>query len=114
MTVTVPTRQGSSHIHSGSLESAVVPAESPVASASPVTSARPAPKRPGLGRDVFIDAVRALGTISIVTVHWLMPEATWDGVTLTVGNALGHGHAWILTWLLQALPLMFFAAGAAA
>lgn len=71
-------------------------------------------RRTGLSRDVFVDAVRALGTISIVTVHWLMPEGSWDGVTLTVGNALGHGNAWIVTWILQALPLMFFAAGAAA
>lgn len=65
-------------------------------------------------RDPFVDAVRALGTVGVVTVHWLMAEATWDGEHLRVGNALAHGAAWVLTWVLQLLPLLFFAAGAAA
>jgi hypothetical protein len=72
----------------------------------------PAASRPR--RDLFVDAVRALATLSVITVHWLMPEATWDGESLSIGNALGHGQAWIVTWVLQVLPLLFFAAGAAA
>jgi hypothetical protein len=72
------------------------------------------PARPRARRDVFVDVVRALGTVGIVSLHWLMPEATFDGTTLRVGNALGHGAAWALTWVAQTLPLMFFAAGAAA
>lgn len=50
----------------------------------------------------------------MVTLHWLMADATWDGTSLHVGNALAHGAAWTLTWVLQALPLLFFAADAAA
>lgn len=76
-----------------------------------------APEPPGgvaRGRDAFVDAVRALATIGVVAVHWLMPEATFDGRTLWIGNALGHGGAWLLTWVLQVLPLLFFAAGASA
>ncbi|ACZ31538.1 hypothetical protein Xcel_2523 [Xylanimonas cellulosilytica DSM 15894] len=69
-------------------------------------------RRPG--RDVFVDAVRALATVGIVAVHWLMPEATFDGQTLWIGNALAHGGGWTLTWVLQVLPLLFFAAGASA
>jgi hypothetical protein len=64
-------------------------------------------------RDPFIDGVRALGTVLVIALHWLMVEATWDGHQLVVGNALSHGAAWLLTWL-QPLPLLFFAAGAAA
>ncbi|WP_454049391.1 acyltransferase family protein [Cellulomonas sp. Marseille-Q8402] len=64
-------------------------------------------------RDPFVDGVRALGTVLVVALHWLMVEATWDGRELVVGNALSHGGAWLLTWL-QPLPLLFFAAGAAA
>lgn len=78
----------------------------------PGSLARPAaPVRPA--RDPFVDGVRALGTVLVVALHWLMVEATWDGTDLVVGNALGHGWAWLLTWL-QPLPVLFFAAGAAA
>lgn len=74
--------------------------------------AAPAPaRRPQ--RDPFVDGVRALGTVLVVLLHWLMVEATWDGHDLVIGNALAHGWAWLLTWL-QPLPLLFFAAGAAA
>lgn len=64
-------------------------------------------------RDPFVDGVRAVGIVLVVALHWLMVEATWDGGALVVGNALAHGPAWLLTWL-QPLPLLFFAAGAAA
>ena len=64
-------------------------------------------------RDPFVDGVRALGILLVIALHWVMVEATWDGRQLVVGNALSHGAAWLLTWL-QPLPLLFFAAGAAA
>jgi surface polysaccharide O-acyltransferase-like enzyme len=78
--------------------------------------ARPAPARPALNRpprDTFVDGVRVIGTLLVVALHWIMVEATWDGQTLVVGNALAHGSAWLITWL-QPLPILFFAAGAAA
>lgn len=65
-------------------------------------------------RDPFIDVVRAIGTLGVVLAHWLAPAVTWDGVTLGVDNAFGTGGAWLLTWPLQLLALLFFAAGAAA
>ncbi len=76
--------------------------------------AKPVRTRPRPERDRFVDAVRAVGTVGVVLLHWLMAEAAWDGQTLHVGNAIGHGSAWVLTWGLQVLPLLFFAAGASA
>jgi len=81
---------------------------------------RPAPTAPARAqggpptRDRFVDVVRALATVAIVTVHWLMPEASWDGRHVHAGNALSHGAAWTVTWVLQLLGVLFFAAGAAA
>lgn len=74
---------------------------------------RPGPPSPRRARDPFVDAVRAVGTLAVLTVHWLMAEATWTDGVLSIGNALAHGNAWIVTWPLQVLALLFFAAGAA-
>ncbi|GAB2461155.1 acyltransferase family protein [Xylanimonas ulmi] len=99
------------------------PHERPLTPGAPVGGRSAAPgtraaatsaRRREPGRDRFVDAVRAVATLGIVALHWLMPEAAWDGQTLWIGNALGHGHAWTLTWVLQTLPLLFFAAGASA
>lgn len=92
---------------------------SSVAAASAARRPEPAPRRRAVAgaptrRDVFVDAVRALATLAVLSVHWLMPEVTWDGERLGIGNALAHGGAWTLTWVLQVLPLLFFAAGASA
>ena len=65
-------------------------------------------------RDRFVDVVRAAATVTVVSAHWLMAEAGWDGTTLEIGNALRHGSAWVVTWPLQVLALLFFAAGASA
>lgn len=78
--------------------------------AAPAPAPAPAARRV---RDPFVDGVRAVGILLVVALHWLMVEAAWDGRELEVGNALAHGPAWLLTWL-QPLPLLFFAAGAAA
>lgn len=88
----------------------VLSARPPVAQPRP---AAPPATRPRVARDPFVDVVRAIGTVGVVLLHWLMAEATWDGTTLAVGNALGHGAGWLVTYL-QPLPLLFFAAGAAA
>lgn len=72
------------------------------------------PAREAARRDVFVDAVRTVATLAVLSVHWLMPEVGWDGERLEIGNALAHGGAWTLTWVLQVLPLLFFAAGASA
>lgn len=71
----------------------------------PVTS--PAP------RDLFLDLLRAIGTVAVVTAHWLMPQVSWDGTELTVVNVLASGPGWLVTWVVQVIPLMFFVSGAA-
>ncbi|PRZ04918.1 acyltransferase-like protein [Isoptericola sp. CG 20/1183] len=86
------------------------PDRPPAPASPPVAAGRAGPRQ---GRDGFVDAIRALGIVAVVALHWLMVEATWDGSTLRVGNALGHGAGWTVTWL-QTLPLLFLAAGAAA
>src|ERR1700736_2713012 len=73
-------------------------------------------RSPGSGdRDRAIDALRALGTCGVVTGHWL--------VTAVVVDAVGWGAASPLhdlpsltpvTWVLQTLAPLFFAAGYAA
>ncbi len=83
----------------------------PPSDRTPDTARGPAgPRRPP--RDVFVDAVRAVATLSVLTAHWLMADATWDGAHLQIGNALAHGAGWTVTWVLQVLALLFFAAGA--
>jgi peptidoglycan/LPS O-acetylase OafA/YrhL len=91
------------------------PATGPAGPPRPTANRPPAPAAQAVrpGRDPFVDGVRAVGTLLVVALHWLMVEATWDGRELVVGNALAHGWAWLLTWA-QPLPLLFFAAGAAA
>ncbi|HEY0188802.1 MAG TPA: acyltransferase family protein [Cellulomonas sp.] len=85
------------------------PARPTVATASPGAGRPPGAPR----RDPFVSGVRAVGTLLVVGLHWLMVEAALNGDRLVVGNALGHGWAWLLTWA-QPLPVLFFAAGAAA
>ncbi|GAA4204548.1 acyltransferase family protein [Actinocatenispora rupis] len=69
---------------------------------------------PVAGRDRFVDAVRAFGTLAVLVLHWLIPVVAWDGHRLDIGNALSGGYGWVVTWPLQVIPLMFFAAGAGA
>ncbi len=78
-----------------------------------VHRATPQTSAPPRRRDPFIDAVRAAGTLGVVGLHWLMLDGAWDGSTLVMGNALASGPGWLMTWLVP-LPLLFFAAGAAA
>jgi peptidoglycan/LPS O-acetylase OafA/YrhL len=92
---------------------ALAAGRAPSRPARAVPAAPPAATPTRTRRDPFVDGVRAVGILLVVALHWVMVEATWDGETLAVGNALAHGGAWLLTWL-QPLPLLFFAAGAAA
>ncbi|HLS65328.1 MAG TPA: acyltransferase [Ruania sp.] len=99
---------------------ATLPTAAGLAAATRTGTARTAapvpatPPRRRSTRDPFVDLVRAGGTLGVLTVHWLMPQVAWDGTALTIGNSLSHGAGWLVTWVLQVLPLLFFAAGAAA
>lgn len=83
---------------------------------SPQPSAVPVPRTAHLARearDPLLDLLRAVGTVAVVVAHWLMPQVTWDGSEMGVVNVLGSGPGWLVTWVVQVIPLMFFVAGAA-
>jgi fucose 4-O-acetylase-like acetyltransferase len=64
-------------------------------------------------RDPFLDVVRVLAIVLVVFQHWLIPVLGWTGNELTTGNAYATPGWWVLTWVGQVMPLVFFAGGAA-
>ena len=76
------------------------------------TSTAAAPTR--THRDGFIDVLRVAAIVAVVAQHWLMPVLSYDDGRLSAGNALATDGAWIVTWVSQVMPLVFFAGGAAA
>ncbi len=84
-----------------------VPAEgSPPASTTPV-GAR------GTGRrDDFIDFVRAFSLIIVVIWHWSFTIILWKSDGPHATNPIGFTDGlWLITWLLQVMPLFFFVGG---
>ncbi|MEV4013860.1 acyltransferase [Nonomuraea angiospora] len=80
------------------------------------TAAPAAPSRAGTrtaARDPFIDLLRVFGMALIVFQHWTIPVLAYDGGRLTTGNALSTPGVWVVTWISQVMPLVFFAGGAA-
>ncbi|GAT65736.1 acyltransferase [Planomonospora sp. ID91781] len=84
-----------------------------------LTRSAPPPARPvppvsaPPGRDLFLDVLRLFGTALVVLQHWSMPVLSVTGDRITTGNALATGNAWVITWISQVMPLVFFAGGAA-
>ncbi|MFF4621292.1 acyltransferase family protein [Nonomuraea jabiensis] len=80
------------------------------------TAAPAAPPRAGIrtaARDPFIDLLRVFGMALIVFQHWTIPVLTYDDGRLATGNALSTPGVWVVTWISQVMPLVFFAGGAA-
>ncbi len=78
----------------------------PTATISHVAAATPA------GRDRYVDFLRALSIAVVVLGHWLMAIVYLDDGRLTGANALDVVPGlWILTWILQVMPLFFFVGG---
>lgn len=78
-----------------------------------VPTARAAEQTPP-GRDRVVDGARAAALLVVVAGHGVMAVVAWpDGVPV-LGNLLA-AYPWTqaLTWLLQIMPLFFFAGGAA-
>ncbi|GAA2209422.1 acyltransferase [Nonomuraea monospora] len=69
--------------------------------------------RPAAARDPFIDLLRVVGMALIVFQHWTIPVLDYEDGLLTTGNALSTPGVWVVTWLSQVMPLVFFAGGAA-
>ncbi|WP_157245576.1 acyltransferase family protein [Nonomuraea typhae] len=64
-------------------------------------------------RDTFIDLLRVFGMALVVLQHWTIPVLSYDGARLATGNALATPGVWVVTWISQVMPLVFFAGGAA-
>jgi fucose 4-O-acetylase-like acetyltransferase len=63
-------------------------------------------------RDRYVDFLRALSILVVVFGHWLMAIVYWRGEGLTGASALEVVPGlWILTWILQVMPLFFFVGG---
>ncbi|WP_103348234.1 acyltransferase [Amycolatopsis sp. CA-128772] len=69
--------------------------------------------QPGAGRDRFLDVVRAGAILAVIAQHWTMPVLSYSDGHLATGNALATPGWWVVTWLSQVMPLVFFAGGAA-
>lgn len=82
----------------------------------PTVAAAPPRRTAGVrraARDPFIDLLRVFGMALIVFQHWTIPVLDYEGGRLTTGNALSTPGVWLVTWISQVMPLVFFAGGAA-
>lgn len=85
------------------------------------TPARDADGRPGLlglaaatpeSRDRYVDFLRAFSILVVVFGHWLIAVVTWKDGKVGGANALELiDGIWVLTWVLQVMPLFFFVGG---
>ena len=63
-------------------------------------------------RDRYVDFLRALSIAVVVFGHWLMAIVFWDNGRIWGESALETiPGMWMLTWILQVMPLFFFVGG---
>ncbi|HEX4816280.1 MAG TPA: acyltransferase [Nonomuraea sp.] len=63
-------------------------------------------------RDQYVDWLRALSLIVVVVWHWAFTILVWEPNGPAPTSPLGFTSGlWILTWLLQVLPLFFYVGG---
>jgi peptidoglycan/LPS O-acetylase OafA/YrhL len=63
-------------------------------------------------RDVFIDFVRAFSLLVVVAWHWVFTILLWEKDGPHASNPIGMTHGlFLVTWLLQVMPLFFFIGG---
>lgn len=84
---------------------------------TPPVHSVPAPVRPRAerppGRDRFLDAVRLLVMVLVVVQHWWLPVLVQQQDGLEAGSVLATEGGFLLTWVAQVMPLIFFVGGAA-
>ncbi|WP_026122569.1 acyltransferase family protein [Nocardiopsis halotolerans] len=69
--------------------------------------------RPGAGRDRFLDVIRLFVMAMVVMQHWWLPVLAHEGGVLEMGSVLSAEGGFVLTWVVQVMPLIFFVGGAA-
>ena len=63
-------------------------------------------------RDRYVDFLRAFSISVVVLGHWLMAIIVWRDGSFSGANALDEiDGIWMLTWILQVMPLFFFVGG---
>ncbi|MQB01018.1 MAG: acyltransferase family protein [Actinobacteria bacterium] len=63
-------------------------------------------------RDRYVDLLRLVSIVVVVFGHWLMAVVIFRDGSFSGTNALDEIEGiWILTWLLQVMPLFFFVGG---
>jgi surface polysaccharide O-acyltransferase-like enzyme len=63
-------------------------------------------------RDVFIDVVRVVAVVVVVVAHWATTTVVWEEGRIAAENALSFiPETHLVTWLIQVMPLIFFAGG---
>ncbi len=65
------------------------------------------------GRNAYVDWLRAVSLLVVIVWHWAFTLITWsraDGPHVTSPLGFTKGF-WVLTWLLQVMPLFFYIGG---
>jgi fucose 4-O-acetylase-like acetyltransferase len=63
-------------------------------------------------RDRYVDFLRAFSILVVVVGHWFIGMIAWrDGVIRTTSAIGVTSWAWLVTWVLQVMPIFFFVGG---
>ena len=63
-------------------------------------------------RDRYVDFLRAFSIATVVLGHWFIAIILWRDEYIRVVNVVGVTRGlWLLTWVLQVMPLFFFVGG---
>jgi peptidoglycan/LPS O-acetylase OafA/YrhL len=64
------------------------------------------------GRSRYVDFLRALSILVVVLWHWVFSVTQWDGGSLSMPNPIREVPGlWLVTWLLQIMPVFFIVGG---
>jgi peptidoglycan/LPS O-acetylase OafA/YrhL len=64
------------------------------------------------GRNAYVDWLRAVSLLVVVVWHWSFTLLWWDDAGPHATSPLGFTRGfWVLTWLLQVMPLFFYIGG---
>ena len=76
------------------------------------TAPSPTPAPAEQRRDLLIDTIRAVSLLVVVVWHWVFTVVVWEVDGPHANNPIGVTRGlWLATWLLQVMPLFFFAGG---
>ncbi len=63
-------------------------------------------------RDPYVDLLRALSLLVVVVWHWVFSVIVWRADGPHASNPIGTTRGlWVLTWVLQVMPLFFWVGG---